>query len=113
MADQNCSRFGTSCFSSNEGGKHDVSPEARSAPSPGNRESAGVRGLLPTAQDPAPFPWREAMAIGFGVLRLSSREFWALTPRELAAAIEDLTGRTHAPMDSTRLDDLMRRFPDH
>jgi uncharacterized phage protein (TIGR02216 family) len=53
------------------------------------------------------------MAIGFGVLRLSSREFWALTPRELAAAIEGLTGRTHAPMDRTRLDDLMRRFPDH
>ncbi|MCX5519482.1 phage tail assembly chaperone [Kaistia defluvii] len=68
--------------------------------------------MLPTAQGPAPFPWREAMAIGFGLLRLSSREFWALTPRELAAAIEGLTGRTHAPMDRAGLDDLMRRFPD-
>ena len=28
-----------------------------------------------------PFPWSEAMRLGFGVLRLSSREFWGLTPR--------------------------------
>ena len=34
------------------------------------------------------FPWGEAMRFGFGVMRLSSREFWALTPRELAAAFE-------------------------
>ncbi|PPE80589.1 phage tail assembly chaperone [Kaistia algarum] len=52
------------------------------------------------------------MAIGFGVLRLSSREFWALTPRELASAIEGLTGRTSAPMDRERLEELARRFPD-
>ncbi|MBB3930740.1 putative phage protein (TIGR02216 family) [Kaistia hirudinis] len=60
----------------------------------------------------APFPWREAMAIGFGVLKLSSRDFWALTPRELASAIEGLTGRTSAPMDRERLEELARRFPD-
>jgi uncharacterized phage protein (TIGR02216 family) len=71
-----------------------------------------VRGWLASGKEAAPFPWREAMAIGFGVLRLSSREFWALTPRELAAAIEGLTGRTHVPMDRACLDDLMRRFPD-
>lgn len=71
-----------------------------------------MRGLLPSGRAPVPFPWREAMAIGFGVLRLSSREFWALTPRELAAAIEGLTGKTQAPMDRIRLEDLMRRFPD-
>lgn len=52
------------------------------------------------------------MAIGFGVLKLSSREFWALTPRELAAAIEGLTGRAQAPMDRAAFDDLARRFPD-
>lgn len=62
--------------------------------------------------DPAPFPWREAMAIGFGVLRLSSREFWSLTPRELAAAIEGLIGGTNAPMDRAAFDKLARRFPD-
>ena len=35
-----------------------------------------------------PFPWQEAMRVGFGVLRLSPAAFWAMTPRELAAAIE-------------------------
>jgi len=60
----------------------------------------------------APFPWREAMAIGFGVLKLSSHDFWALTPRELASAIEGLTGRSGAPMDRERLEELARRFPD-
>ena len=38
------------------------------------------------------FPWREAMQVGFGVMRLSSREFWGLTPRELAAAFEGIFG---------------------
>ncbi|WP_244669889.1 rcc01693 family protein [Kaistia sp. 32K] len=52
------------------------------------------------------------MAIGFGVLKLSSREFWALTPRELAAAIEGLTGRTPAPMNRATFEDLSRRYPD-
>ncbi|MCX5570428.1 phage tail assembly chaperone [Kaistia sp. K-TC2] len=65
------------------------------------------------ASDPQPFPWREAMAIGFGVLKLSSREFWSLTPRELAAAIEGLAGRASAPMDRAAFEDLTRRFPDH
>ncbi len=60
----------------------------------------------------APFPWREAMAIGFGVLRLSSHEFWALTPRELAAAIEGLGGRGAAPMDRAAFEALARRYPD-
>lgn len=70
--------------------------------------------VLPSqpASEIQPFPWREAMAIGFGVLKLSSREFWALTPRELAAAIEGLTGRSGAPMDRAALADLARRFPD-
>lgn len=52
------------------------------------------------------------MAIGFGVLKLSSRDFWALTPRELAAAVEGLTGRAGAPMDRETFEDLARRFPD-
>jgi len=52
------------------------------------------------------------MAIGFGVLRLSSRDFWALTPRELAAAIEGLGGRTAAPLDHAALEALLRRYPD-
>jgi uncharacterized phage protein (TIGR02216 family) len=59
------------------------------------------------------FPWDEAMRFGFGVMRLSSREFWGLTPRELAAAFAAMSGRTRggAP-DRDGLKDLMRRYPD-
>lgn len=60
----------------------------------------------------SPFPWAEAMRLGFGVLRLSSREFWGMTPRELAAALSaGGPARAMAPSRG-RLDELMRRFPD-
>jgi uncharacterized phage protein (TIGR02216 family) len=60
-----------------------------------------------------PFPWGEAMRLGFGVLHLSSREFWGLTPRELAAAFEGVAGRrTSAPPDRDALGKMMERFPD-
>lgn len=52
------------------------------------------------------------MAVGLGVLRLAPREFWAMTPRELAAAIDGLCGRAGGPMPRDALDALMRRFPD-
>jgi uncharacterized phage protein (TIGR02216 family) len=52
------------------------------------------------------------MAFGLGRLRLSSRDFWALTPRELAAASEAFAGPAAAPPDRAALDRLMRRFPD-
>lgn len=59
------------------------------------------------------FPWDEAMRLGFGVLRLSSREFWGLTPRELAAAFEGLSGRSRgAAPERDTLARLMRAFPD-
>ncbi len=61
---------------------------------------------------PDGFPWREAMAVGFGRLRLSSRAFWALTPRELAAAAEGLFGVPGTPIDRTTLSRLIERFPD-
>ena len=51
------------------------------------------------------------MQMGFGVMRLSSREFWGLTPRELAAAFGALSGRVAAP-PRERLDEMMRAFPD-
>lgn len=59
------------------------------------------------------FPWDEAMRLGFGVLRLSSKEFWGLTPRELAAAFEGVSGRARggAPGRET-LAGLMAAFPD-
>jgi uncharacterized phage protein (TIGR02216 family) len=59
-----------------------------------------------------PFPWREAIGFGLGVLRLSPEQFWNMTPRELAYAIEAVTGRGGAPLTRAALDILMKRFPD-
>ena len=57
------------------------------------------------------FPWDDAMSFGFAVLRLSSREFWAMTPRELAIAMKPFQNG-HGPLSRTELDDLLGRFPD-
>lgn len=53
------------------------------------------------------------MAIGLGVLRLGPHDFWAMTPREFASAVDGLTGgmRTR-PMDGRDLTHLMQLFPD-
>ena len=53
------------------------------------------------------------MAIGFGVLRLSSHDFWLLTPREFAAALRALYGEPAAPIDRAALAALIARYPDH
>lgn len=58
-----------------------------------------------------PFPWKEAIGFGLGVLRLAPKDFWAMTPRELACAIEAVTGR-RAPLDRDGFADLMKRYPD-
>jgi uncharacterized phage protein (TIGR02216 family) len=58
-----------------------------------------------------PFPWKQAIGFGLGVLRLSPDAFWSMTPRELAYAIETMTGRT-APLDREGLTQLMKSFPD-
>jgi uncharacterized phage protein (TIGR02216 family) len=58
------------------------------------------------------FPWSDAMRLGFGVLKLSSKEFWGLTPRELAAAFEALSGTRPGAPDRDRLRQMMERFPD-
>ena len=52
------------------------------------------------------------MALGFGVLRLSSRAFWALTPRELFAASRALFGDKGGAPRRSALRDLMQAFPD-
>ena len=57
------------------------------------------------------FPWGEAMQLGFGVLRLSSKEFWGLTPRELAAAFGAIGGR-HVTPRRGELEAMMAAFPD-
>ena len=51
------------------------------------------------------------MAAGFGLLRLSPREFWSMTPREMERAMSVLGGRTSAP-GRAELAELMQRFPD-
>ncbi len=55
------------------------------------------------------------MALGLGILRLESRAFWALTPREFAAAARAVIGPISAKADHPRrsdLDALMANFPD-
>lgn len=59
-----------------------------------------------------PFPWRQAIGFGLGVLRLPPEQFWTMTPRELALAIEAVSGRGGAPLPRDALNDLMKRFPD-
>jgi uncharacterized phage protein (TIGR02216 family) len=54
------------------------------------------------------------MAAGLGLLRLAPRDFWAMTPRELDAALGGLFGPANmdTPTTRTTLTDLMRRYPD-
>lgn len=59
-----------------------------------------------------PFPWSEAIGFGLGVLRLSSAQFWAMTPRELAFAIRAVRGAVLEPVDRAALTELMKQFPD-
>jgi uncharacterized phage protein (TIGR02216 family) len=59
------------------------------------------------------FPWSEAMAFGLGVLRLSPGAFWAMTPRELAAAHDGVAGRKGAAaLGRYDLEALMALHPD-
>ena len=58
-----------------------------------------------------PFPWDDAIGFGLGVLKLSPQAFWAMTPRELALAIQAATGAT-APLARGDLASLMKRYPD-
>lgn len=58
-----------------------------------------------------PFPWQRAMAFGLGTLRLAPDEFWRMTPRELAAAIEGVSGRGPS-LTRTDFLQLMTRYPD-
>ena len=59
-----------------------------------------------------PFPWTEAMRFGLGVLRLPPRDFWAMTPRELASAWGAVVGERPGALGRNDLDRLMETFPD-
>ncbi len=58
------------------------------------------------------FPWIRAMQIGFGELRLAPRDFWAMTPKELAMAAQALHGEPPHPLQRVELDRLISRYPD-
>ncbi len=54
------------------------------------------------------FPWQRLMQIGLGVLRLSPKDFWNATPREIAAAF----GGPRPQLPRGLFEDLMKRYPD-
>lgn len=56
--------------------------------------------------------WTGLMRFGLGVLRMTPRDFWAMTPREFLAAAEPLLGEAAAPMTRADLEALRARFPD-
>jgi uncharacterized phage protein (TIGR02216 family) len=52
------------------------------------------------------------MALGLGLLRLSPRNFWTMTPRELDRALSVLSPGKSPPPGRADLAALMRAFPD-
>lgn len=52
------------------------------------------------------------MAIGFGLLRLSPRDFWAMTPRELERAMSVVVPQAPAAMERGAFEALMTMYPD-
>ncbi|MEG9884630.1 MAG: rcc01693 family protein [Hyphomicrobiales bacterium] len=62
----------------------------------------------------ATFPWKRLMVAGLGMLRLPPDVFWAMTPRELMAALEGagLAATPGGHMSRAEIEGLMARFPD-
>jgi uncharacterized phage protein (TIGR02216 family) len=60
------------------------------------------------------FPWGALMRAGMGRLRIAPDQFWRMTPKELAAALDGAAGRAGAahPMGRAAFEALMARFPD-
>ena len=58
------------------------------------------------------FGWDEAMALGFGVLRLPPDRFWAMTPRELRAAARAFAPEQPNAPSRDWLRDAMQAHPD-
>ena len=53
------------------------------------------------------------IGFGLGVLRLAPADFWAMTPRELAAVIGHLAPVRHpAPLRRDEFSALLNRYPD-
>lgn len=61
----------------------------------------------------AAFPWQSIMAAGLGTLRLAPAQFWAMTPKELSAAVAGLYGRrADSALQRRDLQNLMMTYPD-
>lgn len=54
----------------------------------------------------------EAMQIGLGRLKLSPKDFWAMTPREFSAALRGAFPASEAGLSRGELEKLMTQFPD-
>jgi uncharacterized phage protein (TIGR02216 family) len=52
------------------------------------------------------------MAAGFGLLRLSPKTFWSMTPREMERAMSVLKPSSRASLARDDLARLMAAFPD-
>ncbi|WP_275789830.1 rcc01693 family protein [Pararhizobium gei] len=62
-------------------------------------------------QEPTAFPWASVLHAGLCLLRLPARDFWAMTPREMQAALGGLRPAAAAP-ERAGLAALMAAFPD-
>jgi uncharacterized phage protein (TIGR02216 family) len=58
------------------------------------------------------FPWNDVMSMGLGLLRLSPKAFWSMTPREFERAVSAVLPRRREALRRDELAELMRRFPD-
>lgn len=58
------------------------------------------------------FPWDDALALGLSILRWRPRDFWAATPRELAAAAGLRARRSGGALGRADLDRLLAAHPD-
>jgi len=61
---------------------------------------------------PQPFPWRNVMEFGFGVMHLSPKDFWSLTVPELQAALEQTYPNITQGLERSWLRDAMTKYPD-
>jgi uncharacterized phage protein (TIGR02216 family) len=52
------------------------------------------------------------MGLGLGAMRLSPAAFWAMTPRELSAAVGVLSQNSPTTIAWSKFQELMRRYPD-
>jgi uncharacterized phage protein (TIGR02216 family) len=68
--------------------------------------------LIAAAGAQGQFPWDRIMAAGFGLLRLSPKTFWSMTPRELERAMSVLAPAPGTRIGRGELAELMRIYPD-